>query len=289
MLSFAFLFIFGLVSIPFLLQTKKEPQDFRMFFDCFGQQNIQEGFQIYFCIVNFKKYYRQIILEKLDGIISHFIPQNFSLKIALREVFEFFGILFRTVYKRSLTKEGVDLHYLKKNFVVNANSFIFCIVFSMTILSILVLQNALYCVLNLLMIFIEFAIYTLIFFYDSETIRSHLEFFALLLVIVYIGGICILFLFLILLLNLRFNVKTSYNTFFFLLIILLLLVCILGLFYVPDWNNAHLVPWPHFENKTIQGNLTRYFCIENICGFFLVILLLLLAVILPIMIKKNKE
>ena len=215
--SFAFLFIFGLVSIPYLLQTKKEGQNGRVFYDCFAQQNIQEGFQIYFCIVNFTKYYRQIILEKLEGIKSHFIPQNFSLKIALREVFEFFGILFRTVYKRSLTKEGVDLHYLKKNVVVNANSFIFCIIFSMTILSILVLQNALYCVLNLLMIFIEFSMYSLLFFSDSETIRSHVEFFALLLVIVYIGVICILFFFIILLLNLRFNVKTSYNTFFFLL------------------------------------------------------------------------
>lgn len=227
------------------------------------------------------KFQRKIKIEKIENFLSKVIGRNFSLRIALKEAFEFYGVLFKTIYKKSLTREGLDQFFLKKNVVSINGITIICFLIECTLVALFFIKNILYGVLLLILLFFNVSLYFLLL---------GLDFIALLLLIVYIGGISVLFLFVIFLLDLRFDQKRYYKA----LVIgfsLLFISCFSysSVFFFPFSTSVLKLEEPSFQDKNILYDLTYYFFFDNNTGFLILILVLFLAILLPIIINRKEQ
>jgi NADH-quinone oxidoreductase subunit J len=142
-------------------------------------------------------------------------------------------------------------------------------------------QNPLFGILGLILVFINAAIIL---------VSLNVNFLALIYVIIYVGAICVLFLFVIMLLNLRhFDIKGKNMKFLpFILAYLLFLLAYLFvvrldlqsiLFLATIYSEIFSVP----EITLVTGHL-----IERPILFLVLILLLLLAIISPIVIASKR-
>jgi len=155
---------------------------------------------------------------------------------------------------------------------------------TLSALFILYTKNPLHAVLGLILVFINSSLILL---------SLNADFLALIYLIVYVGAICILFLFVIMLLNLRsaeMANKPIYKN-----ALIPYMICYLGIgitYIIAYLSNPGL---NHEENlynlihENFESNFIISFIFENITSFILLTILLFLGIVSPIFIAKNKK
>ena len=144
-------------------------------------------------------------------------------------------------------------------------------------------KNPLHAVLALILVFINGALILL---------KLNADFLALIYVVVYVGAICVLFLFVIMLLNIRnteiVNKPTYKNE---ILSYTLVTILITGYLTYSQINIPNQIVQTEITNLLSKNSETTFilqFIAQNIVSFILLTLLLYLAIIAPIFISKNK-
>jgi len=148
--------------------------------------------------------------------------------------------------------------------------YIFSIIIVLSCLGVVSSKNPVYSVLFLILAFINSAI--LFLFLNAE-------FLAMLLIVVYVGAVAVLFLFVVMMLNVKNeekNIKFQKYTPFTLLIVTVVFVEILYIFVSDDviLKNISLSENLSFKNNTIfLGNIlyTDYFLLFQISGIILLV------------------
>lgn len=132
------------------------------------------------------------------------------------------------------------------------------------------------------------AVISLILLYLCSALLLILEggdFVGLLIFIVYVGGICILFIFIIMLLNIKLPWLAKMFFYFF---------CIFLIIFSLNYNTV----FPFLDNtlslnfldvKYIPYTLTNYLIENNVIIFILIIIILYLSILIPISLYKNEE
>lgn len=157
-----------------------------------------------------------------------------------------------------------------------------------------VIFNLLFFILNALVfirsVFSAVLLLILIFFCTAIYLLAiNVEFIAIIILIVYIGGICVLFLSAIFIINYHNTQKLQEKKIFF--------VCILGIIYVIIFI-FNIITYPSINNFLVnvtRDNFLPYGFMQYLIGqpitCYLLTLLLLLGVIFIILItiSKNKE
>lgn len=276
-----FLLAFTLFKNFLSFYTNNYLQAYKYYLDAFAWHNPEKGYSLFFAEINLSDFFRHVIIEKLLEIYSKILTKNLSLKIALREIAELYGLEFLTVYTKALTLEGIFKYYFRKNWAIQSLNFLY-LFFALSLLALLSVESVFYSVLLLIILFLNTALYLLVL---------KVEFIGLLLLVVYIGGISVLFLFVIFLLDLRYSTKNGLRL-KGLISVCLGLALLIGLNFLayPYINNVNvLLEEPNILDKDVMFDLTNYFLNENIKAYVLIILLLFVAVVYPISINQNEE
>lgn len=140
----------------------------------------------------------------------------------------------------------------------------------------LVSTNPLYSVIALIAIFLNFSV---LMFANS------LDFLALIFIIIYVGAICVLFLFIIMLLNLRVVESTTRNNLVLFLIIISGVILFIGFFIdtiqLEDINSELIL-----FNEEIYNFIFLYY--NYFFYFILIAFILLFSMVSAILLTKNK-
>jgi NADH-quinone oxidoreductase subunit J len=165
--------------------------------------------------------------------------------------------------------------------------------------SISILLNALFIVLGINSIY---SIFLLVFLFSLSTgllLLIECEFMALIFVIIYIGAISVLFLFVILMLDLKTNIKKFYSEFFFLNLIIVIflfsfLFLIMDNFTKNDYINNFLfnlnINWFNkIECMTDLNALGQILYTHYLVQFLILGMILLLAVIGSVALTFNRN
>jgi NADH-quinone oxidoreductase subunit J len=158
------------------------------------------------------------------------------------------------------------------------------ILITLSALFILWVKNPLHAVFGLILVFINSAILLL---------SLDVNFLALIYVVLYVGAICVLFLFVVMLLNLRTLELRNQNTYKNELIPFLLsfLIYIASYFYIIISQRDTILSNTDigllFTDLNVTNLVTAHL-FQNIMHFILLTLLLLLAIISPIVIAIRK-
>lgn len=157
--------------------------------------------------------------------------------------------------------------------------------FLLTLSAIFILysKNPLHAVLGLILVFINSALLLI-------TMNAH--FLALIYIVVYVGAICVLFLFVIMLLNLRLTEITNKPLYKNELIPYFFTYFIISIWYIIAYFNQPKITLntniTQKLHENVETNFIVIFLFENVTTFILLIILLFLAVIAPIgLAKKN--
>ncbi len=153
---------------------------------------------------------------------------------------------------------------------------------TLSALFIIYTKNPLHAVLGLILVFINTSIILL---------SINADFLALIYIVVYVGAICVLFLFVIMLLNLRSTElanKPIYKN--EIIPYLFSYLIISGWYIIAFFTNQNLKineDLFFFLQEFTETNFIVIFLFENLNIFLLLIILLLLAIIAPIVIAKK--
>jgi len=164
-------------------------------------------------------------------------------------------------------------------------SFIFIILFFALLLYILVTPNAIHALLALILLFIQFSL--LLFVFDSS-------FLAFSYILVYIGAICVLFLYIILLLHLRTYSLLQRTNFVLLLSLVIGFVAIFTYSNITSTEYYSTTPSYDVSLLTDLYLFTSYLFVTHqihlLLGMFLLLLALVLSIFLSLkFISENKE
>ena len=151
-----------------------------------------------------------------------------------------------------------------------------------SLLLIIITKNPLHAVLALILVFINSALLLL---------QIKAEFLALIYIVVYVGAICVMFLFVIMLLNLR-STEIANKPIYKQNIFPSLLTIILSIIYIIYTNiiKINTNPLPNIIDLLVSNTDTSFlipFIFENKPTFIILTLLLYLAIIAPIYIAKE--
>ena len=116
------------------------------------------------------------------------------------------------------------------------------------------------------------------------------DFLALIYIVVYVGAICVLFLFVIMLLNLRSTEMANKPIYKNEFLPYFLSYIIITFWYINIYLNDLKLnkSLPLELNENLETNFIVIFLFENITSFILLIILLFLAIVAPIGLAKNK-
>ena len=120
-------FLVALTTFKIFLRFYKnnDLQASKYYMDGFAWHNPEKGFSLFLAELNLLRFYRHVIIEKLLEIYSKILTKNLSLKTALREIAELYGLKFLTVYKKALTLEGIFKYFFRKNWATQSLNFLY--------------------------------------------------------------------------------------------------------------------------------------------------------------------
>lgn len=157
------------------------------------------------------------------------------------------------------------------------------ILLTLSALFLLWVKNPLHAVLGLILVFLNSA---------NLLLSLNIHFIALIYVVVYVGAICVLFLFVIMLLNLRSTELTNRHSYTrdFIPYIAIYFIFLLNYIYTLSVQTQTTVMVQTVGNALTDLHLTNFitiFLFENITHFILLTILLFLAIIAPITIASK--